>query len=266
MHSTLTTLIDRLDSTTLTRSRVISWGSPVPSFGDLSTARVATVGLNPSNREFVDERGEELEGLGRRFHTLTSLGLNSWADVDARHLEMIMNSCREYFEGNPYDRWFRTLDQIVAGTNASYYDDTTRACHVDLIPYATTCKWTELTTQQRHALLSVSGDTLALLLRDSPVRILILNGRTVVDHFQQIACTRLNVVEMRDWSLPRQSGDNVRGLAYSGLVTSISGLSLEREMLVLGFNHNLQSSFGVTAKVVGGIRAWVSSATDSLSW
>jgi hypothetical protein len=43
-------------------SNVIPWACPIPSFGDLTRARVATLGLNPSNREFVDERGNELDG------------------------------------------------------------------------------------------------------------------------------------------------------------------------------------------------------------
>src|SRR5450631_1887577 len=105
MHSALTTLIDRLDRPEMFGTDVIHWGAPVPSFGDLSRAWVATLGLNPSNREFVDDRGDELQGFYRRFHTLNSLGLRSWADADSRHLHLIMDSCRNYFLGNPYDRW-----------------------------------------------------------------------------------------------------------------------------------------------------------------
>jgi hypothetical protein len=137
MYATLTTLIDRLDSSAVSATKVIRWGCPVPSFGDLSTARVATLGLNPSNREFVDGLGNELQGALRRFHTLRSLGLKSWSDVDARHLRLILESCRTYFLVNPYDRWFKRLDQIVSGTNVSYYSTSSGACHLDLIPYAT---------------------------------------------------------------------------------------------------------------------------------
>src|SRR3954451_1613485 len=107
MHTALATLIDRLDSSVASTTDVIPWGCPVPSFGDLSNSRVATLGLNPSNREFVDELGNELQGSYRRFHTLKSLGLRSWSDADARHLRLILESCRAYFSGNPYDKWFR---------------------------------------------------------------------------------------------------------------------------------------------------------------
>lgn len=265
MHSALTTLIDRLDSQAVSKTNVIRWGCPVVSFGDLSTSQVATLGLNPSNREFVDELGKELEGKSRRFHTLNSLGLSSWAEVDARHLRLILQSCREYFWGNPYDRWFRILDQVVIGTGASYYDTSATACHLDLIPYATERKWTDLSAKERSSLLSVAGDTLGLLLRDSPVRILILNGRSVVEHFEEIASVCLEQQEMEPWALPRQTKPYVAGVAYWGKVTSLSGIHLQQEILVLGFNHNLQSSFGVTREVIRAIGAWISQAAEELA-
>lgn len=258
MHVTLTTLIDRLDSPAVSGTGVIRWGCPVPSFGDLSSARVATLGLNPSNREFVDQSGDELQGTSRRFHTLASLGLRSWSEVDSRHLRLILESCRTYFLGNPYDRWFKRMEQVVAGANASFYDPSCGACHLDLIPYATARKWTELTIRQRSSLLSVAADTLGLLLRDSPVRILILNGRSVVEQFQEVAGIRLHPEKMRTWSLARKPKPDVMGLAYSGVVHTLSGIRLSNEILVLGYNHNIQSSFGVTNDVIAAIRDWIS--------
>lgn len=257
LHTALTTLINRLDDSIGPKTDVIRWGCPVLSFGDLSVSRVASMGLNPSNREFVDELGNELEGPSRRFHTLNSLGLSSWADVDARHLRLILESCSEYFLGNPYDIWFKKLDYVVQGAQASFYDPFHRACHLDLIPYATSRKWTELTIGQRSALLEVAADTLGLLLRDSPVRVLILNGQSVVDQFQEIASISLDKQLMSDWALPRSVGRDISGYAYRGWVNTISGVALAREVLVLGYNHNLQSSFGVTNLAIAAIREWI---------
>src|SRR5437899_7797958 len=98
------------------------------------------------------------------------------------------------------------------------------ACHLDLIPYATTRKWTELTTRQRSGLLAVAADTLGLLLRDSPVRILILNGRSVVERFENIAGISLATRKVRAWSLPRQSKFLVAGFAYTGVVSNVAGV------------------------------------------
>jgi hypothetical protein len=257
MYRTLTTLIDRLDRAELSSADVIQWGCPVPSFGDLLKSKVATVGLNPSNREFVGELGQELDGTSRRFHTLNSLGIASWSDADSRHLNLILDSCRTYFAGNPYDRWFRRLDRIVSATKASFYDASCSACHLDLIPYATAHKWAELTTQQRSSLLAVAGDTLGLLLTESPVRVLILNGQSVVGRFQDICGVCFKTQKMPTWSLRRRGQSDVLRVAYQGIVKSVSGIELNHEILVLGYNHNLQSSFGVTTDVIESIREWV---------
>ncbi len=262
LHVQLTSLVDRLDEQAIHETGVIEWGSPIPAFGDVMASRVASVGLNPSNREFVDASGDELEGTSRRFHTLNSLRLSSWAEVDSRHLRLILESCRSYFQENPYDGWFRKLDSVIVGTGASYYDVANPASHLDLIPYATASKWTDLSGAQRLSLLAASGDVLGLVVRDAPIEVLILNGQAVVDAFERLAGVSLNRSLMPEWSLPRRASADVAGTAYSGTVTRISGVDLGRSILVLGFNHNLQSSFGVTTEVVGKIREWISRMVD----
>ncbi len=257
MDLMLSNLISRLEDRALLGTGVIPWSCPVPSFGDLSRSRIATLGLNPSNREFVDAAGNELDGSSRRFHTLKSLRLNRWSDAKGRHLELIMDSCRKYFSRNPYDGWFKKLDSIISGTKASYYNTSIKACHLDLIPFATACKWSGLTRCQRSSLLDIAGDTLGLLIRHSPVRVLILNGSSVIEGFQRIASVRLEEHAMINWLLPRQSNPGVAGFSYKGTVQVLSGVRLKREILVLGFNHNIQGSFGVTTQVTNEIRRWI---------
>lgn len=257
MHNTLLSLLERLDNKELVKAQVIPWSSPIPSFGDLSCSTIATLGLNPSNREFVDVEGKELEGGFRRFHTLKSLGIKNWSSANSHHRKLIQESCNRYFHQNPYDGWFKGLDRIISGTNTSYYDNLFKACHLDLIPYATACKWTELTTQQRALLLNFAGDTLGLLLRNSPVRVLILNGKTVIENLQKIAGVSFEKTLMTDWTLPRKAGGGVKGFAYSGTISEVAGIRLERNVHVLGFNHNIQSSFGVTTVVKSAIRNWI---------
>lgn len=264
MRVALSTLIDRLDDQEFSDTNIIPWGSPVPSFGDLRNSKVATLGLNPSNREFVDVNGNELDGEFRRFHTLASLGINQWSDTNPDHLELIENSCVTYFHRNPYDGWFRKLDYLISGTEISYYNASAPACHLDLIPYATACKWTELSPDQRSSLMSLADDTLGLLLRESPVRLIILNGISVVEQFQNLAGIEFEKQEKRSWALPRRSRQDVKGFSYKGVVRSLSGVELRQELLVLGFNHNIQSSFGITAKVTASIRNWITNAASKV--
>jgi hypothetical protein len=256
MKETITTLLSRFARKDLQAS-VIPWGSPIPSFGDLMAAKVATLGLNPSNREFVDVNGAELDGGQRRFHTLRSLNLARWADATSAHLELIAKSCEGYFANNPYDMWFRKLEYVMSGTGASYYASPSRACHLDLVPYATARKWTVLSQRERRALLGAADDTLGLLLQHSPIRVLILNGSAVVSAFEKITHARLTRKRRVNWTLPH----GIEGFSFEGIVQSICGIELCRPVRVVGYNHNIQSSFGVTRQVTSSIQRWIGRAT-----
>jgi hypothetical protein len=115
-YSAMTAFIRELDSGRLADRNVLEWGCPVPFFGDVSRARIATVGINPSNREFVDDSGYELRGEAQRLPTLGSLGADSWAQVDAEGVRAIVGACRDYFRRNPYDRWFGVLERVLASS------------------------------------------------------------------------------------------------------------------------------------------------------
>lgn len=263
MHSLLTSLVQELARDNTRTSPVIPWSSPVPVFGNPQTALVATLGLNPSNREFVDAAGQELEGTARRFHTLKSLGLRSWSEARINHIEMLADSCFRYFTENPYDTWFRRLDTII-GDRASFYGKAPTACHLDLVPYATTRKWTSLLPRERKCLLDIAGDTLGTILRDSSIRVLLLNGSGVANYFLELSQALLRRRTIDEWSLPR-SETPVPGYSYHGRISHFATRPLGRDILVLGYNHNIQSSFGVTKSVVNSIRRWFSrSSMDSL--
>jgi hypothetical protein len=265
VNRALSALIKRFSEVGFSKGRVIPWSCPVPSFGNLFKAKVATLGLNPSNREFVDRSGSELVGGARRFHTLGSLGLSRWSDAKPRHTDLIWDSCRTYFSRNPYDAWFKQLDHLIGETTASYYGASEGACHLDLIPYATACKWTGLSHGQRAFLFSVAGDTLGLLLRDSSIQLLVLNGRSVVLNFERVAGVELDKQVMKGWELRRSLQPDVAGIAYRGAIRHFSGVPLRRKLLVIGFNHNIQSSFGVTREVRASIRSWIGGTAGRMS-
>lgn len=258
MVDEITELVDRLSDPKLLKLDVITWGAPVPTFGNLDGAKIATLGLNPSNKEFVDNGGNELMGNDRRFHTLNSLGLDAWEDAQPSHLNSIVELCNEYFSRNPYDGWFKRLDYLISGTSMSYYFPSSGACHLDLIPYATSTKWGELTNWQRNTLLEQYGDILGELLRKSSIKLLVLNGRSVLDNFNKISDVNYEVTLMDEWCLPRKS-TGVLGFAYEGTCKIIGGVPLNQPLHILGFNHNIQSSYGITTGVQESIRKWIAS-------
>ncbi|WP_052719963.1 hypothetical protein [Pseudomonas ogarae] len=237
---------------------VINWAAPIPYFGDPCKATIATVGLNPSDREFVSSEGTELNDSSRRFHTLTSLGLASWNELTLEQLESIHTSCAEYFSRNPYDAWFKPLDLLLSGTNDSFYSPLFHACHLDLIPYATCIKWAFLKTWQRDSLLTISAGFLGQVLKYSPIKMLVLNGKTVVENFERACDVSFHKEPMDAWCLPRKNGNHVSGFSYEGKISRMADINIGRDVYILGYNHNIQSSYGVTSSVRTSIQEWIS--------
>lgn len=249
MYLPLVRLIDQ--ATLLTPSEcILEWASPVPFFGDVEAATVATVGINPSNREFVDAAGHELRGPARRLSTLASLGLRRWSQVSGKHLSEIRLSCLRYFTTNPYRRWFDVLDRTLRAGHYSYYAG--NACHLDLVALATRQKWGAVDARTRQRLVDDGKAVLAEIIRDSSLTTLILNGRSVVSEFESFAGIELAAEQIDSWTLPRKNG-GVKGYMFTGTFDTLGGVDLGRRIAVYGYNHNLQSSFGVTAAVIDRI-------------
>ena len=236
---------------------VIDWTPPVPVFGDPSRALVATLGLNPSDREFVDVQGRELDGTRRRFPTLRSLGLECWHEATDVHFEEIAEACRSYFKRNPYDAWFGHLDFLIEETSTSFYTPINPAIHLDVVPYATGLKWGALPGRDRALLAEGASEVLGTILRDAPVSLIVLNGASVVKSFEMLCDVDLCRDEQPEWSLPRRTGRHVKGYSFAGVVNCIADIDLGGEVLVLGYNHNIQSSFGITQGVRQSIREWI---------
>lgn len=90
-------------------------GKPIPFFGDIRTARVLTIGVNPSPSEFSDDRWN---------------GVND----DSQWAHRLLN----YFHHHrvPWHTWFRPWESSLRLLGCSYEDRT--AAHLDLSPRATT--------------------------------------------------------------------------------------------------------------------------------
>lgn len=249
--------VNGLDSLKLSETGIISWSCPVPFFGDIGNAKIATVGINPSNREFLAQGGQELAEIDRRLPTLSSLDRLSWLDVEATQIQEIIQHCSTYFFRSPYDRWFRVLERLLAPTGYSLYAKAGGACHLDLVPYATEDKWGSLSNSTQRALLAASKDALARLLRDVQLNTLVLNGRSVVREFERLADVKLSCTAVSSWNLHRTGRQSVKGYSYVGSVSRIADIDLGGQITVLGYNHNLQSSYGVTGAVVAAIGNWL---------
>ena len=249
-------LVDRLACHHLIRHNAIPWAAPVPYFGNPDTALVATVSRQPSHGEFLDRSANELRGPRRRFHTLRSLGLRSWPDLRAEHSDRMAALCRAYFARNPLRQWLNRLAPALAATGCSYRDGA--ACHLSLLPYALSPNRNRaLPDQETQRLLSeCGGPVLAHVVRDAPIRLLILNGSAVVSSFERLAETGLAETERADWTLPGASELRRPGYAYRGIAERIAGVALPRPVLVIGFSHSLLSRY-MDDRVRSAISQWV---------
>ncbi len=133
---------------------------PVLFFGDLYTARIATIGINPSRQEFLSPSGVELEGSSRRFETLPSVGAPNRGALTEAQARRAVERMRAYYDsGKPVYAWFNGLIRVVEGMGYSFTERT--AAHLDLVQEATDPVWSGLAGVDR-------GQAAAVLKRDTP--------------------------------------------------------------------------------------------------
>ena len=221
---------------------VVPESTPVVAFGDPFVATVATLGINPSGREFLDG-GKLLDGPSRRLATLRSLGADSLASLTDVQVLEVVKDCARYFDAdrNPYRRWFDPLDKVLrASVGASYYERS--ACHLDLVQWATDPTWGQINDRAREQLLAEGLAHLRALLTFGNTGLVLLNGRQVLRHVEAVGLVTLN-----------GRGTMPLGGRTCSLYTG------EREgVRYVGWSTNLQSSFGVSNEFKGRLAAWVS--------
>lgn len=222
-------------------AEVVPGSTPVVAFGDPFEARVATLGINPSGREFV-EKDQLLDGRARRLATIRSLGAESLLTLTDTQVDEVIADCARYFDEdrNPYGRWFNPLDRLLrASVGVSYYDRT--ACHLDLVQWATDPTWGRLADRTREQLLADGLPHLRNLLRYGRTRLVLLNGRQVLTQVGAVGLVRL-----------RESGTMpLRNQTCSLYIGEGDGVHY------LGWSTNLQSSFGVSNEFKDRLARWV---------
>lgn len=160
---------------------VVPGSTPVIAFGNSLTAKIATLGLNPSHREFQDKNGSELAGEERRLATHKSLGVNDLESVPSMTIERVLHDSQCYFNGNRYG-WFNQLERILKVCGVSYVEGT--ACHLDLVQWATKPTWTELPPVIKSCLLNGDLPFLKEQLRNENIKTLLVNGRSAKQGFE----------------------------------------------------------------------------------
>jgi hypothetical protein len=160
--------------------RSVQASLPVLFFGDALTARIATIGLNPSKFEYLDGRGKMLTGRSQRFATTTSLGAASRTDLTDAQADEAIEVMRCYYDdGKPvYGTYFGHLTNFLAGIGASYRER--GAAHLDLVQESTSPVWNGLTSSERSQLIEQDLPFLVWQLENLPhLQAAVCAGKTV---------------------------------------------------------------------------------------
>jgi hypothetical protein len=195
---------------------------PVLFFGDILTAQVATVGINPSDQEYLSPSGSELDGALRRFQTLKSLGCVDRASLTPEQCERAIRTMQGYFQpGKPVYKWFQPLDRVLRGMGFHY--ERGEAVHLDLAQEATRPTWSELkkaSPPDAEAMLRADDSFLCWQLEAFPVQAVVCNGRTPLDAVQQLLGAKIlhrgNLARL-NWSV---------GIASLGRPIAVAGWNL----------------------------------------
>jgi hypothetical protein len=202
---------------------VIPGTTPVVSFGDFTTAKIATLGINPSTAEFMSA-GKLLKGENKR---LADEEFGPAMPVD------IWFNCKHYFRGNPYWTWFNHLEELLLQVGASYKQN---ACHLDLSPWATDPIFGSLDSRQQQNLLSHDRAFLNWQIVESPIRTVLFNGATVYNTIESSQNYHLQKVGEITYSSGGQSrksdlinGDGPRGESFFGWTVNLQALQATKD-------------------------------------
>ena len=216
---------------------VVPGSTPVVAFGNARTAKVATIGLNPSSNEFQDRSGQDLVGCFRRLATHRSLGVCDLTIAPSATIAQVLKESNAYFQRNPYE-WFNQLEPILKACGASYCDGS--ACHLDLVQWATKPTWNSLDTNAKRRLLDADAQFLREQLSNENFELLLVNGSGVACPLQKMFDTEFKELCLDELGPIPGFGKN-RTRLFTGSVLS--------KVRIVAWNVNLQSPYGVTPEL-----------------
>jgi hypothetical protein len=239
-------VLDRARQAPAPGSGVVPGSTPVVCLGNPAAAAVATLGIAPPARQFLDHSGRLLTGARRRLATLDSLDAPGAEGLTTAHARSVVDACAGYFERHPY-HWFEPLDEVLrTGLGASYYAGT--ACHLHLVQSATSTRWTGLTPAMQSDLLRADIGFVRRQLDEGSFRVVVVTGRPALRWVQESGLVT--------W---RRSA-TLHGTPPAGVYTGLRG-----NLRFVGWSCTLQGSAGAAAQVprVAELVAELAGADDS---
>jgi hypothetical protein len=228
--------IARIVRKSATPELAVPGSTVVTSFGDPSKAEIATLGINPSSKEFLRNSSQLYAGGKKRLVDFETLGLEFTASLSETHAEQILEGCLSYFsaDSNPYMAWFGQLENLILNPlGFSYLNGS--AVHLDLIQTATFPVWSNLTDSERKSLLDEDLEFLKFQLNAYPLKTILVNGRSAINQVNETGLIELEQVD----EIVIDSNDKVsKSAIFKGELPNGSS--------VFGWTFNLQSMKATT--------------------
>ncbi len=148
-----------------TKDFIVNPSIPIIWFGDIekymsssNKLKIVTVALNPSVLEFNEKKSNVNPEISLRFSQCAEINLKNekLSDEDKKNF---YNSLNNYFESNPYDKWFNNFEKILNSLKATYggkmnVDNTpyeNQAIHIDIFSaIATNPTWGKLKNNEKE--------------------------------------------------------------------------------------------------------------------
>ena len=222
--------------------------TPVVAFGNPMTAKVATVGINPSSREFLDAKGNLLAEDNRRLADYQSLGIKSHTDITPDIAKRVLEESNSYFtRDESVYQWFEPLQKYVLDPAGVSFRDSS-AAHLDLVQWSTAPVWGAIKDSKARDLL-IQDDIrfLGEMLQAGSYRTLFMNGSTVVRTLEKFGLVE---IEQDGWT------PLGKGIKKSALW---KGRVLGSNTTCLGWSLNLQH-YQTTEENKRQLSKWIASA------
>lgn len=231
---------------------VVLGSTPVVSFGNPQISRVATLGINPSRKEFLDDNGNLLRGRDQRFETLSSVGADRCEALTDSQIISIIEGCNNYFKRRPYMTWFKPLERIIeTGAAVSYRVGT--ACHLDLVQWATDPVWGKMPTgDAKKALMEEGIEHLRAQLTTENIETIIVVSGEVWKQLEIYGLCKFEDVE-------------VMRAGKKGQIPCTLRIGEGCGSRFVGWTSNVQSQPGITRQDQDSLGRWLKSVTARAS-
>lgn len=238
-------LIRRIMKSPPIKEYITPGSTPVVAFGNPITAKLATVGINPSSREFLDAKGNLLSEDNRRLADFQSLGLRSHSEINESVAKQVLEESNGYFKrAESVYQWFEPLQKYVLDPVGASFSDSS-AAHLDLVQWSTAPVWGAIKDPKARDLL-IQDDIrfLGEMLLSGSYKILFMNGSTVVN-----TMLKFGLVEIEQQGFTPLGKAGRKSALWTGRVRNT-------DTVCFGWNLNLQH-YQTTESNRESLRSWI---------